>query len=878
MSYPNEDLPFDQLSLKEIVYMYRNSLRELIALGDHAKTSDRAKFANTVLCGRWGDPPARLSLNGMQDAGAVNLNHYEITRDFDSVIGITDNLPYTHPLAIFPVPPFRETLTQDVHLSGPAFLDAATKGPVPLHTIPNLAFAKVNNRHIARLFLPKLYATGEKKVPTTILRSFYNTCTREVVREVCPEHIAHWPHDYTSATTQYRDLRGHLHFCTLDLPPHRIRTFGQLLLEKVRAKPWGEDAYFVHQLRGTKDYTIHGPQAQEHMIDALDDLLLGIDPELVEAEPDSWWGDVGIEVRSPGKVLQWLTEGHANLLRHILPEIPEDQIASILRQPAFKPDMAAQIRDYSGFRYHCRKRIQEATNVHYINAYTTDKSPFYQLHAGLFRRRKASDLLPSNIDKLLDDLERGQDILSQCGGIPVDGEMEAAEGPQEGAVRIEVRVPLIKFGQVLATFPPELIQTCIVRIKPEIWWQFKYYRHVAILIVVTYMSRCRASRRREKPYLTLGAILIYMLNALHYRPARGQAEDKLVLCCCQRVADGSGESDSDEEDEPNQPRSLLVPILYKKGIYNIAGIIMRHGDARIHVFTTVSDHSLSFFYNEPSLTSIQAYFGVHHQIAGTTTRINPNRNPNKRVRTHEIQLDDVPAEQRVDFRLAERGVVVEAPPPRRGPDIDALTDMDVDMELLGFVPNPQPISVNDRVELIWHQFPRDIISKGPNERGESKPSYLCMSGEAIQAATIAIFNTRDMRDIFVRVQWRQADTKTWDETLFRRYFPPADAQIPTKFQNFRNCVYWQNWRQLIAEMTPTNAIITTACIKAKFDTLLWLPFASADRLWTTKLSRNVYQFLPSDEPARAAPQIVFNPRRVAQAPLIRSAEDREDVE
>lgn len=124
MSYPNENLPFDQLSLEEIVLMYRNALRDLNDLGDEATTKDRAEFVNTVLCGRWGDPPARFCLNGMQDAGEINLDDYEITRDFDSIIGVTDTLPYTMPLAIFPVPSFRDTLTKDVHIDGLAFLDS----------------------------------------------------------------------------------------------------------------------------------------------------------------------------------------------------------------------------------------------------------------------------------------------------------------------------------------------------------------------------------------------------------------------------------------------------------------------------------------------------------------------------------------------------------------------------------------------------------------------------------------------------------------------------------------------------------------------------------------------------------------------------------
>ncbi|KAF9218170.1 hypothetical protein BS17DRAFT_823392 [Gyrodon lividus] len=80
-----------------------------------------------------------ITINACQDV--IEPEVYHITRDYDSLIGISKNLPYSVHLALTSVPPFRDTLTQSSHMKGPAYV-----GDVPhlaaLHTIPNFAFAK----------------------------------------------------------------------------------------------------------------------------------------------------------------------------------------------------------------------------------------------------------------------------------------------------------------------------------------------------------------------------------------------------------------------------------------------------------------------------------------------------------------------------------------------------------------------------------------------------------------------------------------------------------------------------------------------------------------------------------------------------------------
>lgn len=55
---------------------------------------------------------------------------------------------------------------------------------------------------------------------------------------------------------------------------------------------------------------------------------------------------------------------------------------------------------------------------------------------------------------------------------------------------------------------------------------------------MNFRSTGSASRLRN-PSLALGALVIYRMNALIYRPAEGKAEEKLLHSACQHVLDGA---------------------------------------------------------------------------------------------------------------------------------------------------------------------------------------------------------------------------------------------------------------------------------------------------------------------------------------------------
>lgn len=110
LPFPDENLPHLQMSVPDMV----NNGIDLLGRGDIQN------FCQLMLSGRYVSDDAvehRVYVNARQGTQPPLLNDCTLTRDIDSVIGITDDLPYTAPLAIFPMAPFKETLKKSNHIA-----------------------------------------------------------------------------------------------------------------------------------------------------------------------------------------------------------------------------------------------------------------------------------------------------------------------------------------------------------------------------------------------------------------------------------------------------------------------------------------------------------------------------------------------------------------------------------------------------------------------------------------------------------------------------------------------------------------------------------------------------------------------------------------
>ena len=120
--YPDEDLPEIQLSLKEFVDK---------ATGILEGPNDIYQFCRMVLAGRIevDGEDHRIFVNPRQDLLPIRPSRLTLTRDYDSISACSTNLPFKVPLSIYPVAPFKETLTKDIHLLGKAYNRQVTLTP-----------------------------------------------------------------------------------------------------------------------------------------------------------------------------------------------------------------------------------------------------------------------------------------------------------------------------------------------------------------------------------------------------------------------------------------------------------------------------------------------------------------------------------------------------------------------------------------------------------------------------------------------------------------------------------------------------------------------------------------------------------------------------
>lgn len=117
MRSPDEDLPHKQVTLQEFLDLADEQLFTL---------QDVCGFVRLVVAGRYsaaeGGPESRLFLNAKQGLHTAEPDEeLQVTRDYDSVIGETKDLPYRTAMQVFPVAPFKETLKRDNHMKGLAF-------------------------------------------------------------------------------------------------------------------------------------------------------------------------------------------------------------------------------------------------------------------------------------------------------------------------------------------------------------------------------------------------------------------------------------------------------------------------------------------------------------------------------------------------------------------------------------------------------------------------------------------------------------------------------------------------------------------------------------------------------------------------------------
>ncbi|KAF9033687.1 hypothetical protein BDP27DRAFT_1374978 [Rhodocollybia butyracea] len=188
------------------------SLRDyVVAAGKLDNLNDDIGFIQFMLTGRTTDSKGQA----IQAFVDVNKNRIganqdiSMARDFDSLIGISQNLLVSTPLSVYPVPIPAAALTSSIHLRWPVVQDDGE-----IIQDPNLQLAAWLTRGQIHICFPNLATRegGQQLKPLTLdqLRQFYEVGLRPTIAELLPEDVSDWAPTYQAELFRAKKSSGHM--------------------------------------------------------------------------------------------------------------------------------------------------------------------------------------------------------------------------------------------------------------------------------------------------------------------------------------------------------------------------------------------------------------------------------------------------------------------------------------------------------------------------------------------------------------------------------------------------------------------------------------------------------------------------------------------
>ena len=373
-------------------------------------------------------------------------------------------------------------------------------------------------------------------------------------------------------------------------------------------------------------------------------------------------------------------------------------------------------------------------------------------------------------------------------------------------------------------------------------------------MVIKNLYHSNVRDRKSDCALALGALAIWIINGLYHRP-----EDqflKLAKDACQHIpTDYDDYVDGLETEDPD----VIMPLMYEAGLYFVCDIVTDDsGTFRLPFHKAISDDAFKNAF-QLSIEDVRQVMGVaNHNLSRRV--INPDRT-NNRSKRRTLRVQDIRPPDRTLPEVNEallQNVYIRPTRSMGGPDVDHFArhgggNRDAQVLLNNQPNNNQDISL--KVQHILEQFFYDMLQESPNRKGASQGAWTNIPSELrVQEATEHLYQTFGLP--FFAAQFTFSTDEQW--TLhFNRMFP---AQPPTiKAQNFGKCTYFLKWLELIHSLSPQSTSRVRTTIRAKFNTLLWIPYTGSDRMWCTRpmKGRGWFALPKGQEPT--GPQIALNP-------------------
>jgi hypothetical protein len=322
--------------------------------------------------------------------------------------------------------------------------------------------------------------------------------------------------------------------------------------------------------------------------------------------------------------------------------------------------------------------------------------------------------------------------------------------------------------------------------------------------------------------------MVWLINGLHNRPDDHFASRDLMRAILPHTDDvdrgdlaipEEDENEEDEEMEETRPHNPCGMVFLRALVLPPRSVV-----PRLRVGRSASDYTFKILLqmSAKEIAQLLSPPGILHHRDIPATRI-PTV---KRTTASYVsaQEHDEPL-----FTLGQAGYRLPSPVRDDGSDMD---DDDI-------FEDQHPQNLDQKLTTIWYQFLLDIMAKRPNPKGVMNPSY-CIIEDCSQVKA-DFYQNRKLSDVWRCCQYRLAGADLWS-SAFSHLWPPKGHVLQPLAQNYKTCRYYTSWKRLISDLDARTVKEVRKAMKAKFDTLYWIPAATAGKMWNTKPEKDFVSF------------------------------------
>jgi hypothetical protein len=386
---------------------------------------------------------------------------------------------------------------------------------------------------------------------------------------------------------------------------------------------------------------------------------------------------------------------------------------------------------------------------------------------------------------------------------------------------------------------------------------FRYHRENAFTRICWQLSKAPSEARIWPTSLALGAIVIYMHNALMYRQGENDLDKILTKAACQHIVDDDGDADSDEDAD--EETTTTVPIMYNRGLFFVSDVVTDRA-FRLPQGRIPSKDVICAIYKSATMACIEEKFQMVVLKRKRGGGAHPERTANKRGKTMDVQYIAgqcmLPhGGTRQPMKLAEAGVKIRKALQMSGEDVALDHDNGCHSD--------NEMTVDQVVEQILYQFPYDLMQISPNFKSRRKGAQTLLTRGQREGVTANVFKSFDFSQVFARFQYCVVDEDKWYNHVFGHLFPAKGERPPENAQNYHTATYFRRWvTNVMNRQSPHSADITRKKVyKEFFKELRWVPYPHSHRIWDTKvMDTRSWVYVPKGVTKTATVQLAFNAR------------------